>query len=77
MAAEHAIHALKDGTIPAPRQMLLGTGIAIGLPQGTYGRLAPRSGIANKHGMALGSGIIDADYIGKIKVILRNHDNIN
>jgi len=37
MVAGHHIYALKDGNIPAERQMLLETGIAIGLPRGTYG----------------------------------------
>jgi len=73
MAAGHDIYALKDGTIPAQRQMLVDTGIAIGLPRGTYGRLAARSGMASKHGIAVGGRVIDADYTGEIKVILRNH----
>jgi len=73
MAAGHDIYALKDGTIPAQRQMLVDTGIAIGLPRGTYGRLAARSGMASKHGLTVGGGVIDADYTGEIKVILRNH----
>ena len=59
--------------IPAQRQMLVETGIAIGLPKGTYGRLAARSGMANKHGIAVGGGVIDADYTGEVRVILRNH----
>jgi len=73
MAAGQDIYALKDGTIPAQRQMLVDTGIPIGLPRGTYGRLAARSGMASEHGIAVGSGVIDADYTGEIKVILRNH----
>jgi len=77
MAAGHDIYALKDGTIPAQRQMLVDTGIAIGLPCATYGRLAARSGIASKHGIAVGGGVIDADYTGEIKVILRNHGDAN
>jgi len=73
MAAGHDLYALKDGTIPAQRQMLVDTGIAIGLPRGTYGRLAARSGMASKHGIAVGGAVIDVDYNGEIKVILRNH----
>jgi len=72
IAAGHDIYALKDGTIPAQRQMLVDTGIAIALPRGTYGRLAARSGMASKHGIAVGGGVIDADYTGETKVILRN-----
>jgi len=73
MAAGHDIYALRNGTIPAQRQMLVDTGMAIGLPRGTYGRLAARTGMAGKHGIAVGGGVIDADYTGEIKLILRNH----
>jgi len=41
--------------------------IAIGLPEETYGRLAERSGKARKVGIAVGGGVIDADYAGKLK----------
>src|ERR1700741_791745 len=73
MAAGHDMYALEEGTIPAKGQMLVRTGIAIGLPKGTYGRLAARSGLASKNGIAVGGGVIDADYTGEVKVILRNH----
>jgi len=72
-AAGHDIYALTDGLIPAKGQTMVETGIAIGLPEGTYGRLAARSGMASKMGIAVGGGVIDADYTGEIKVIFRNH----
>ena len=53
-------------------QAVIGTGIAIGLPQETYGRIAPRSGLATKHALTVNAGVIDADYTGEIKVILVN-----
>jgi len=46
---------------------MVDTGIAIGLSQGTYGRLATRSGMASKMGIALGGGVIDANYTEKSK----------
>jgi len=49
------------------------TGNVIGLPKRTYRRLVARSGMASKMGIAVGSGVIDADYTGEVKVILRNH----
>ena len=73
MAAGDNIYALEDGIIPAKGQVLVRTGIAIGLPKGTYGRLAARSGMASKNGIAGGGGVVDADYTGEVKVILRNH----
>jgi len=61
MAAGHDIYALKDGTMPAQRQILVDTGIAIGLPRGTYGRLVARSGMASRHAIAVGGGVLDAE----------------
>ena len=73
MAAGHDIYALEEGSIPTKEQVLVRTGIAIGLPKETYGRLGARSGMASKNGIAVGGGVIDADYTGEVKVILRNH----
>ena len=72
-AAGHDIYALKNGTIPAHRQMLVVTGIVIRLPKGTYGRLAAQKGMASKQGIAVEGGVIDADYTGEVRVILQNH----
>jgi len=63
--------------VPVTGQAMVETGIAIGLPEGTYGRLAARSGMASKRGVAVGSGVIDADYTGEVKVILRNNGQGN
>ena len=71
-AAGHDLYAQKAKIIPARGQAIIGTGIAIGLPLGTYGRIAPRSGLAAKHALAINAGVIDADYAGEVKVILVN-----
>ena len=49
------------------------TGIAIKVPPGTYGRIAPRSGVTVKHHVHVGAGVIDSDYTGEIKVVLYNN----
>jgi len=72
VAAGHDMYALTDGLVPAKGQTMVDPGIAIGLPEGTYGRLAMRSGIAGKMGIAVGGGVIGADHTGEVKVILRN-----
>jgi hypothetical protein len=41
---------------------LVKTDIAIAIPEGHYGRIAPRSGLAAKHGIDIGAGVIDRDY---------------
>jgi len=76
-AAGHDIYAVTDGQVPAKGQTMVETGIAIGLPEGTYGRLAARSGMASKMGIAVGGSVIAADYTGEVKVILRNHGEVD
>jgi len=51
------------------------TGISVALPPGCYGRIAPRSGIALKHAIDVGAGVIDSDYRGEVKVLLFNHSD--
>lgn len=54
---------------------LLGTGVAVHIADPALaGIVASRSGLALKHGIrvAQGIGVIDSDYTGEIKVMLRN-----
>jgi dUTPase len=41
------------------------------------GRIAPRSGLAAKHFIDTGAGVIDADYRGEVKVLLFNHSDVD
>jgi dUTP pyrophosphatase len=52
------------------------TGIAVEIPSGHAGLVLPRSGLADRHGIALvnGPGLIDAGYRGEIRVLLLNTD---
>lgn len=56
---------------PLERQ-LVSTQIAIQIPSGCYGRIAPRSGLAMKQGIDIMAGVIDPDYTGEIKVLVVN-----
>ena len=58
---------------PGPHQRsLVRTGLAVAIPEGFYGRLAPRSGLASKKGLDVLAGVIDADYRGEIQCLLYN-----
>lgn len=46
--------------------------ISIELPEGTFAHILPRSGLALKHGIHIGAGVIDSDYRGTINVLLFN-----
>lgn len=55
--------------------VLVGTGIAMEIPEGYCGLVFARSGLSVKRGLAPANkvGVIDADYRGEIKVALHNH----
>ncbi|EPS59946.1 hypothetical protein M569_14859, partial [Genlisea aurea] len=71
-AAGFDVRALQRYTIPPWGRITLPLGLAIILPEGTYGRLASRSGLAQRIGLEVGAGVIDADYRGEIKALLFN-----
>ena len=62
----------QESKIAARGRGLIFTDIAMKFPSGTYGRIAPRSGLALKHGIDVGAGVIDPDYEGNIGIILFN-----
>lgn len=70
-AAGYDLYSVEEKTLEPWSVTPLGTGIAIQLPKGTYGRVAPRSGLALK-GIDVMAGVLDPDYTGEIKVILSN-----
>jgi len=72
-AVGYDLYSDEDIVIDSSRRAVVGTGVAIVLPVGTYGRVAPRSGLAVKHGINVGAGVIDPDYRGEVKVLLFNH----
>ncbi|KAL4866843.1 dUTPase-like protein [Aspergillus spectabilis] len=76
-AAGYDLYSAKEVVIPAKGKGLVDTGLAIAVPEGTYGRVAPRSGLASKHFIDTGAGVIDADYRGEVKVLLFNFSEVD
>lgn len=72
LAAGVDLHASEEACIPPLTRKAIGTGISIAIPDNTYARIAPRSGLAAKHSIDVGAGVVDADYRGEIKVLLIN-----
>ncbi len=68
--------ATEDVTLAPGHRALVGTGVAIGLPQGYAAFVHPRSGLAVREGLGMvnAPGTIDAGYRGEIRVCLVNHD---
>lgn len=63
---------LHPGTVEA-----IPTGLAVELPEGYGLFITPRSGLAIKHGVIVLNtpGLVDADYRGEIRVVLKNTGN--
>jgi dUTP pyrophosphatase len=74
-AAGYDLASAEEALVPAHQRKLIDTNISIALPPGTYGRIAPRSGLAWKHSIDVSAGVIDADYRGSLKVLLVNHSD--
>lgn len=65
-----------DVAIPPGERVVVGTGIALALPEGYAGFVHPRSGLAARAGLGIvnAPGTVDAGYRGEIRVCLINHD---
>jgi dUTP pyrophosphatase len=59
-------------TIAPLERKLVPTDVAMAIPPHVYGRIAPRSSLAWKHGILVNAGVIDSDYRGHIQVLLVN-----
>ena len=71
-AAGYNLYSTEDKVIPAQGKTLINTQLSMVVPQGTYGHIAPHSGLAAKHHIDVGAGVIDADYRGIVHVLLFN-----
>lgn len=77
-SAGYDLYAVETVNIPAmgdtsPKRehaYVVRTGVAIRIPEGHYGRIAPRSGLSLRYGMSVNAGVIDRDYVGEVMVML-------
>lgn len=55
---------------------VVGTGLAVAVPEGHAGFVLPRSGLAARHGISIvnAPGLVDAGYRGEVRVVLVNTD---
>jgi len=71
-AAGLDLYSLEHVRLDSHDRLLVRTGLAVAIPQGYYGRIAPRSGLASKKGIDVLAGVIDPDYRGEIQCLLYN-----
>ena len=60
-------------TIPPGHRALLHTGWSVAIPLGHGGFIKPRSKLANRYGLDVLAGVVDADYRGEVMVSIINH----
>lgn len=67
-----------DIEIRAGETIKIGTGLAIELPECTFGAIFARSGLATKQGLRPANcvGVIDSDYRGEVIVAIHNDSDI-
>ena len=67
-----------DRVVLAPGdRAIVGTGVAVAIPDGYAGFVQPRSGLAARHGITIVNtpGLVDSGYRGEVRVILANTDS--
>jgi dUTP pyrophosphatase len=69
------LRARETTTLQPGEWAMIPTGVAVAIPAGHVGLVAPRSGLAARHGISVvnGPGVVDAGYRGEINAILINH----
>lgn len=70
------LYASESVVIQPMERALIGTGIAVAIPEGHAGFVQPRSGLALRTGLTFVNtpGLIDSHYRGEIKLIAINLD---
>ena len=74
-AAGFDLYSAMDVMIQPRAKEIIGTDLRVAVPLGTYGRVAPRSGLVFHHSIEVGASVIDYDYRGPLRVVLFNHAN--
>jgi dUTP pyrophosphatase len=71
-AAGYDLYTVEGYELAPNERKMFKTGISMNFPSGHYGQIAPRSGLAAKHGIQVFAGVCDENYTGEICVILYN-----
>jgi len=72
-AAGLDLYALEEAIVTPKSSFLMPTGLSLEIPEGLYGRIAPRSGLSMSTGLVVNAGVIDSDYRGEVKIMFFNY----
>lgn len=78
-AAGYDLYAAEEASIKAGETVKIGTGIAVAIPDGYFGGIYARSGLATKEGLRPANcvGVIDSDYRGELIVSIHNDSSVD
>jgi dUTP pyrophosphatase len=70
------LRSIEDVEVGPGERAMIGTGVAVAIPDGHAGLVLPRSGLASKHGLTLANapGLIDSGYRGELICSVVNLD---
>ena len=74
-AAGYDLASAEETVVPAKRKTVVKMGISIATPEGCYGQIVPRSGLAVKKYIYVGAAVINSDYRKEVGVVLFNHSD--
>lgn len=74
--AGYDLYSLTDGLIAPRGRLLVSTGVSVAIPDGYFGHVLPRSGLAVRDGIHVGAGVIDAGFRSQIGVLLFNLSDV-
>lgn len=71
-SAGYDLASAYDYIVPTKGKCLIKTDLVFEIPSGCYARIAPRSGLAKKHFIDVGAGVVDSDYRDNVCILLFN-----
>ena len=71
-SAGYSLFSVDDYVLQPHQRQSIDTGLAVEIPPGCYGRIAPKSGLAKNYGIDVLGGVVDRDFRGRVTVILLN-----
>jgi len=69
------IKSAEDYVLKPWESKLFKTGLKVAIPNGYVGIIKSRSGLAVKHNIEVGAGVIDSTYSGECMIMLRSFSN--
>jgi dUTP pyrophosphatase len=66
------LYSIEDHLLKPMDKVIIKTGISMEIPQGHFGNIRDRSGLAAKHGLHTLAGVVDSGYRGEVGVVMTN-----